>query len=78
MAKQFQPETEEQRKSRELVENIANNISALTKGVQGLLNGPLNKKALIVLIAASSGQPMNRVTEIISAMENLEKDWLKK
>lgn len=78
MAKQIQPETEEQKRNRELVEAIAGNLSTLAKGVRALINGPLNKKALIVLLAQSSGQPQNRVTEILSAIENLEANWLNK
>lgn len=70
-------ETEEEKKNREMIETIASNIHALAKAVSSLLNGPVKKQALIVLLAQSSGQPQNRVVEVLKALENLEKDWLK-
>ncbi len=71
-------ETMEQKENRELVEKIALNISALAKSVKSLINGPLNRKALVILLASSSGLYQNQVEAVLSALENLEKDWLKK
>lgn len=48
-------ETEEERKYRELVESIAGNIATLARGVKALINGPLKKRALVLLLASSSG-----------------------
>lgn len=70
-------ESEDQKRNREIVESIAGNISALAKSVVALLNGPVKKQAIIVLLAQSSGLPQNKVTEVLKALENLEKDWLK-
>ena len=70
-------ETEDQRKYRELVEGIANNIAALARSVQSLLNGPLKRQGLVILLASSSNQPQDRVKAVLSALENLDKDWLK-
>lgn len=71
-------ETPEQKAYRETVEKIAGNIASLAKAVQSLMNGPLKRKALVVLLASSSGNPQTRVEEILKALENLESDWLNK
>ena len=71
-------ETPEQKQYRETVEKIADNISKLSKAVVAMLNGPLNKKAIVRLLAASSGVPMNQVEAVIKSLEDLEKDWLNK
>ena len=71
-------ETEDEKKSRELVEKIANNISNLAKSVASLINGPLNKKALIILLSNSSGQAQYQVEKILNALVDMEKDWLNK
>ncbi len=70
-------ETEEQKRNREIVESIAVNISSLARAVSALLNGPVKKQALIVLLSYSSGLSQERVKAVLGAMENLEKDWLK-
>jgi hypothetical protein len=72
------PETEEQRRNREIVESIANNIASLARAMHSLLNGPLKKRALIVLLAQSSGLSQERVGKVIKALEELEGDWLNK
>ncbi len=71
-------ETEEQKKYRELVESIAGNIAGLAKAVQALLNGPVKKRALVILLANSSGQSQKAVEEVLKALETLEADWLNK
>ncbi len=78
MAKNQVQETPEQKAYREVVEKIAGNISALAKAVSSLLNGPLNKRALIILLANSSGETQRAVEDILKALENLEADWLNK
>lgn len=70
-------ETEEQKRNREIVEAIAGNIASLAKAVTALLKGPLNKKAIRVLLAQSSGLSQERVGFVLAALENLEADWLK-
>lgn len=76
--RKVQVETPEQKTNRELVESIAGNIVSLSKAVASLINGPLKKKALVVLLASSSGLPQNKVEEVLKALENLEADWLNK
>lgn len=78
MAKKNQIETPEQKEYRELVETIAGNIGILARAVSAMLNGPLKKRALVLLLANSSGQKQNTVESVLKALENLEADWLNK
>ena len=71
-------ETPEEKANRELVEGIAKNIQKLADAVGALLNGPLKKKAIIVLLAKSSQLHMNQVEAVLNSLENLSKDWLNK
>ncbi len=71
-------ETQEAREYRETVERIAGNIGALAKAVSSLLNGPLKKRALIVLLASSSGQSQKVVESVLKALEDMKGDWLNK
>lgn len=61
-----------------MVEKIAGNITALAKAVGSLLNGPLKKKALVILLASSSGLPQTSVEKVLRALEDLQSDWLNK
>ncbi len=72
------PETEEQKRNRETVESIARNIASLARSVQSLLNGPLKRRALVILLASSSGESQRVVESILAALNNLEADWLNK
>lgn len=74
MAKETPPE---QIAYREAVEKIAGHISNLARAVSSLLKGPLNRRALIILLASSSGEPQVKVESVLKALETLEKDWLK-
>jgi hypothetical protein len=78
MAKKPIEETSEQRANREIVEGIARNILTLSRAVASLLNGPLKKKALVVLLAQSSQLPQSKVEAVLKALETLEADWLNK
>lgn len=71
-------ETDAEKKMREMVEEIAGNIGRLADAVGSLINGPLNKKALIILLASSSRVPQNAVKDVLEALQNLRKDWLNK
>ncbi len=71
-------ETPEQIAYREAVEGIARNIGNLAKAVNSLLNGPLKRRALVILLASSSQVPQSKVEDVLKALENLEKDWLNK
>ena len=76
MIKEKTIETPEEKNNRELIEKMATNISGLAKQVKALINGPLSRRALIVLLASSSGQSKSIVTDVLKALEDLEKDWL--
>lgn len=76
MAKKEIVETDEQKKNREAVQSIAKNIASLSRAVAALLNGPLKKDALVVLIANSSGLSQNNVREVLKALQELEGRWL--
>lgn len=76
MKKQIQ-ETPQEKAYRENIEQIAGNISKLARGVASLLGGPMNRRALIVLLSNSSGQKQHVVEDVLKALEDLEKDWLK-
>lgn len=71
-------ETPEQKAYRELVEGIAGNISSLARSVSSLLNGPLKRKALVILLAYSAKLDQNKVEAVLKALEDLESDWLNK
>lgn len=76
--KKIKEETPEAKQYRELVESIAQNLTALARAVSGVLNGPLKKRALILLLASSSGCSQRQVEDVLKALENLESDWLNK
>ncbi len=67
-------ETPQEKQYRE----IAENISSLAKSVKSLLNGPFNRKALLILLAHSSGQSQGTVKSVLEALETMESDWLNK
>lgn len=69
-------ESPEQKANRELIESIAGNITSLAKAVSSLINGPLKRRALVVLLASSSGLPQAKVEQVLKALEDLESDWL--
>lgn len=76
MSKKQGIETPEQKAYRETVEKIAGNIASLAKAVSSLLNGPLKKRALVILLASSSGQSQRAVEDVLKALEAMEGDWL--
>lgn len=69
-------ETPEEKNRRELVEGIAKNLKELTVEVKKLLNGPLKRKTLLVLLANSSGLSQSVVSQVLNSIETLDKDWL--
>jgi spore germination protein GerM len=71
------PETPEAKRNRETVEEIARNIAALAKAVAALLNGPLKKRTLVILLSSSSRLSQENVDRVLTALADLEKDWLK-
>ena len=70
-------ETAQQKAYRETVETIATNIGNLADAVSSL-NGPLKRKALVVLLASSARMSQATVAEVLKALEGLRGDWLNK
>lgn len=70
-------ETEEEKRARELVEEIASNIAALSRSVSSLLNGRLNRKAVLVLLAHSTKMTQQEVDAVLDALTGLEAKYLK-
>lgn len=70
------PETEEEKKNRELIEGVAKNISKLADAVSALLNGPLKRQAIEILVTHSSKVPRAQVNAVLSALENLDSKFL--
>ncbi len=60
----------------ETVAEIAGNIKSLATAVERLLNGPLKRRALVVLLASSARLSQQYVEVVLNALENLDKDWL--
>lgn len=77
MAKKDPVETEEEKKARETVETIACEIAKLSRQVSALLSGRLNRKAVILLLVASSGMNQRDVGMVLDAIEGLEGKYLK-
>ena len=71
-------ENEKEKEYRETVEKIAGNIANLSRAVASLVAGPLKRRALVVLLASSSGMSQDAVTRVLKALEELEGDWLNK
>lgn len=70
-------ETEEEKKAKQMVEDIAINLTQLSRQVSVLLTGRLKKKSLLVLLAHSSRMSQTQVEAVLDAVANLEKDHLK-
>lgn len=78
MAENKKPaETEEQKKARETVELIAANIVDLAEGVRKIVNGRLNKRAIIILLASSSRLSPTVCEQVLDAITNLDKKFTK-
>lgn len=71
-------ETPEQKQIREETEKIALNIQSLADSVRALIKGPLNRRALVLLLASSSSVSQNKVGDVLKALETLDVDWLNK
>lgn len=69
-------ETPEHKAQREIAENIAKNLEYLARNVSALINGPLKKKTLLILLAHSSGLSQRDVESVLNALQTLPKDFL--
>lgn len=69
-------ETPEEKKARETVETIAVEIAKLSRQVTALLSGRLNRKAVVLLLVASTGQTQATINTILDAINGLEDKYL--
>ncbi len=69
-------ETPEQKQQREMTQTIAKNLSSLADSVKALVNGPLKKKTLLILLAHSTSLSQRDVDSVLSALQTLPKDFL--
>ena len=70
-------ETDEEKKARETVEEIATEIAKLSRQVTALLSGRLNRKAVVILLTASSGLNQSNINMVLDAIMGLEEKYLK-
>lgn len=68
----------EEKQYRETVEGIASNIAALSRSVSALLTGRLKRKAIVLLLAHSSGQSQRTIEDVLKALEGMEIDYTNK
>lgn len=69
-------ETPEQKQQREMVESIAKNLNNLANSVKNLVNGPLKKKTILILLAHSTGLSQRDIDSVLSALVTLPRDFL--
>ena len=72
-----QTETEEQKKAKEVVEDIAVNIAKLARQVGALLGGRLKRETIVILLANSTRLPKWQIESVLKALVDLEKNYLK-
>lgn len=72
-----QPESEEAKKEREMVEEIASNIAKLGRQVTAILDGRLKQQSVVILLAHSAKLPQYIVEKVLDAIKDMEKNHLK-
>ncbi len=70
-------ETEEEKKAREMVEEIASNIAKLSRQVNAILGGRLKYSTVVTLLVATTKLSRYQVNAVLAAIDNMEKDYLK-
>lgn len=70
-------ETEEEKKAREMVEEIACNIAKLGRQVSAILDGRLKKQSIVILLAHTTKLPQWNVEKVLDAIKDIEKNHLK-
>jgi hypothetical protein len=69
--------TPEEKRYRDNVEEIACNIAKLSRQVTALLDGRLSRKAVLLLLANSSGHSQSTINDVLTAITNMEANFLK-
>lgn len=70
-------ETDEEKKAREMIEDIAGNIAHLSRSVKTILGGRLREESLIILLVHTTKLSKYAVTAVLQALKNMERDHLK-
>ena len=73
--------TEEEKKAKEFVESAAQAIIDISKSIHALLNGKLNKRAIVLLIQEAAGgrsaYSKVQIEQILDCIAKLDKSFLK-
>lgn len=69
-------ETPEQKQKREMTETIAKNLTELAGSVKALINGPLKKSTILILLAHTTKLPQRDIQAVLDALQTLPKDFL--
>lgn len=56
---------------------LAEQIQAISRAMQKLISGPLNERALLLILSDASGLGRIQVKRLLVAMADLEKTYLK-
>lgn len=59
------------------VEELATEIAKISRGMEILAGSRLKRKTIVRLVAVSASVPMEDVEKVLTAMEGLEKSFLK-
>lgn len=59
-------------------EILAAEIIEMSNAVKKILDGPLQKRTLLLLISDASGVPMKTVSLVLQGMEDLKHNYIKK
>lgn len=70
-------ETPEEKRAREMVEEIASNIAQLSRSVRQILGGRIKEETIIILIAHTTKLPQYNVKQVLDALKNMEHTHLK-
>ncbi len=70
--------SEEEKLAKATVDTIATEIAKLSRQVTALVGGRLNRKAIVVLLTASSGLSQSYVNMVLDAIMGLEDKYLNK
>lgn len=68
---------EQQEKHEQMIKDIAESITAISQSVQTLLEGKLEEKTIIILLAHSAKLPQSTVKQVLYALHDMETDFLK-
>jgi hypothetical protein len=59
------------------IEILATAVTEIARAFKKINEGPLKRKALLVLLKDSSGVPMNQITRVLDSLTDLERNYCK-